>query len=350
MEKEIIERKQRWADLYEPDGDNRKFVYMVSFPIPENCGWEHPWRQRIGNRTEVAWRAYCASMKHYKNVPDDTLPFLNIWTGTELFAEALGCKVRQPEDNMPFAIPFIRSAREAEKLKVPKLEDSTLMDLFGMADELWRRAGGDALMSLPDMQTPLDVVAQIWDKSDLFMAMIDEPEVVLELEEKVKDLQTSFIDEWFRRYGTEFIAHHPSYYMPKGITMSVDEIGSISTDMFDLFERDILNELSDRYGAIGIHSCSDSEHQWDKLAAVRNLKLLNLYRNGETIDRAFARFAHVCAHWHGIQEPFPTAKPIAGRTPEEFPAGCRVVITAWAPNESAAADLAKQYGEKYGRL
>ena len=91
------------------------------------------------------------------------------------------------------------------------------MDLFGMADELRHRAGKDAPMSLPDMQTPPDVAAQIRDKSDLFMAMIDEPEVVLELTENI-------------------------------------------------FERDTLNELSCRYGGIGIHSRSDSEHQWKNLA------------------------------------------------------------------------------------
>ena len=349
MDQELEKRKARWADLYVPDGDNRKFVYLINFPYPEECGWEHPWRDRMKARTEVAWRTYCASMERYRRVPDDTIPFLDIYTGTEIYAEALGSKVRNPLDNMPFAVPFVGSVRELEKVKVPKLEDSSLMNLFEMADELKRRAGADALMSLPDMQTPLDVVAQIWDKTDLFMAMIDTPEVVQELEEKVKNLQFAFIDEWFRRYGTEFVAHHPRYYMPYGITMSVDEIGSVSTEMFDLFERDILNEMSDRYGAIGIHSCSDSEHQWDKLAEVRNLKLLNLYRNGETIDRAFRRFAHVCAHWHGIQEEKQTAKPIHERLPEDYPAGCRVVVTAWASCEKDAVELAKRYGERFGR-
>lgn len=347
MDNELFVRKNRWKDLYVPEGDKQKFIYLIGYPCEEDCGWEHPWRDRMKQRTEVAWKTYCAQMKHYQEVPDDTLPFLNIWTGTEIFAEALGCKVKKPEDNMPFAIPFVRSAHDLEKIRVPKLEDSSLMNLFEMADELKRRAGKDALMSLPDMQTPLDVVAQIWDKSDLFMAMIDEPEVVLELEEKVKNLQFAFIDEWFRRYGTEFIAHHPSYYMEKGITMSVDEIGSISTEMFDTFERDILNELSDRYGAIGIHSCSDSEHQWEKLAQVRNLKLLNLYRNGETIDRAFAFFSPICAHWHGIQENVPTAKPICLRNREDFPAGCRVVINGWAPSKKEAVELAKQFEERF---
>lgn len=350
MEQELLTRKARWADLYVPEGDKQKFIYVVSYPTGEDVGWEHPWRERIASRIEVAWKGYCASMKHYKEVPDDTLPFLNIWTGTELFAEALGCKVSQPWNNMPFAIPFVKSIEDLEKVKVPKLEDSTLMDLFTMADELKRRAGSEALMSLPDMQTPLDVVAQIWDKTDLFVAMIEEPEVVQEFEEKVKGLQFAFIDEWFRRYGTEFIAHHPSYYMPKGITMSVDEIGSISPEMFDLFERDILNEMSDRYGAIGIHSCSDSEHQWGKLAEVKNLKLLNLYRGGACIDRAFKFFSPICAHWHGIQEHVQTAKPLHERGPADYPAGCRTILNVWAPDGKSAIELAKMYGERFGRM
>ena len=144
MDNELLVRKNRWKDLYVPEGDKQKFIYLIGYPCEEDCGWEHQWRDRMKQRTEVAWKTYCAQMKHYQEVPDDTLPFLNIWTGTEIFAEALGCKVKKPEDNMPFAIPFVRSAHDLEKIRVPKLEDSSLMNLFEMADEL-KRLGAEAV-------------------------------------------------------------------------------------------------------------------------------------------------------------------------------------------------------------
>ena len=74
-------------------------------------------------------------------VDDDRVPYLSNVTGTEIFAEAFGCKVHRPEDNMPFALPLVRSAAEADKITVPDLSTSSLAYLFDIADELYRRGG-----------------------------------------------------------------------------------------------------------------------------------------------------------------------------------------------------------------
>ena len=344
IESRIEERKKRWASLYIPEGKKRKFVYIVDCPSSIAVGGVPLWREYKQERIEVAWRGYLAGREHVEQVDDDFIPFLNCVSGTEIFAEAFGCRVFRPTDNMPFAIPFVKSPSDAEKVKLPKLEDSPLMLQFEIADELVRRAGKDALLGLPDMQSPMDIVAQMWDKTDLFASMIEEPEAVKELAEKAKTLQEQFLDEWFRRYGKEFIAHHPSYYMPCGITMSVDEIGSVSPAMFEEFFRDELNELSDRYGGIGIHSCSDSVHQWENLAKVRNLRLLNLYRPQEVIDRAYEFFSPICAHWHGALVNNLGA-PLRQQRAEAYPEGCRAVLREWAPSVEAAGERCRALAE-----
>ena len=70
--------------------------------------------------------------------------------------------------------------------------------LFEIADELRRRGGPDALLKMVDMQSPMDIVAQIWDKTDLFVAMLETPDAVIELAATARALQTAFLDEWFR--------------------------------------------------------------------------------------------------------------------------------------------------------
>ena len=69
------------------------------------------------------------------------------------------------------------------------------------------------------------------------------------------EILTAFLDEWFARYGDEYIAHHPDYYMSKGMTLSEDEIGACGTDVFESMFLPELVSLSEYYGGIGIHCC-----------------------------------------------------------------------------------------------
>ena len=46
--------------------------------------------------------------------------------------------------------------------------------------------------------------ALIIDAGDLFCAMIETPDVVKSLANKVRALLTEFFDEWFKRYGTRW--------------------------------------------------------------------------------------------------------------------------------------------------
>ncbi len=196
-------------------------------------------------------------------------------TGTEIFAEAFGCSVFRPEDNNPFAQPLVFSAAEADRLQTPDLSTSSLAYLFDIADELHRRGGAGVVMKPVDIQSPMDIVALIWEKQDLYVSMIEAPEAVIALADKVGRLLVAFFDEWFKRYGTTFVAHYPDYVMHGGITMSVDEVGAVNSEMFRRFFREELVELSAHFGGLGIHCCADARHQWSEFRSLPGLKLIN---------------------------------------------------------------------------
>lgn len=208
-------------------------------------------------------------------VDDDRVPYISNLTGTEVFAEAFGCKVHRPDDNNPFALPLVHSATEADAIKTPDLSRSSLAYLFEISDELRRRGGPDAVMKPVDMQSPMDIVALIWDKADLFCAMIETPDVVKGLAFKVRTLLAEFFDEWTKRYGTTFVAHYPDYVMHGGITMSVDEVGAVNPEMFREFFRDELAVLSEHFGGLGLHCCADARHQWENFRDLPGLKVMN---------------------------------------------------------------------------
>ncbi len=343
MTDKIEARKNGWNSLM--DGQ-RRFVYIIGTP------WEHTdnpipplWPEYKKERIDWAVKGYEQMVKTAEWLDDDQIPFLNMVSGTEIFAEAIGCPVYRPEDNMPFAIALVKNAKEAAELKIPRLADSSLMVLLEMAETMRKRTCKDAVLKLPDIQSPMDILAQVWDKTDLFMALYDEPETVKEVCKRITELLTEFLDEWFRLFGKEFIAHHPDYYMKKGITLSADEIGSVSLDMYDDFFAPELNGLSERYGAIGIHCCADSEHLWERLAAVKGLKLINLYRTLPVLKRSYKVFD--CVHFPGLLIDG-TSHELPEQVPSFYPAGTRAVLNLSSKNREDAIAKATLLREECG--
>lgn len=230
-EKQLTFLKNRWTNLLLPQTGGRKFTYLINFADKEIPGSIPGTDDNIPEFADYLAQLYEYNLERMMWLNDDYLPCIEIATGTEIFGEAFGCSVYRPSDNMPFAIPLIKTSSEAIKIKIPKLEDTKFWNLLEIAEKSRALVGGNALVKLPDMQCPMDIVATIWDKTDLFVAMYEEPEAVKELCNKVSQFVSSFLDEWFKRFGKDFIAHHPDYYMPSGVTFSIDEVGSMPSEL-----------------------------------------------------------------------------------------------------------------------
>jgi hypothetical protein len=332
---ELEARQERWRRfLDQRDVGAQPFLFLIRYA--EGDPQRPPlWPEHRSARIEWAWSAYQAQLERTQWLADDAVPCLQVSTGTEIFAEAFGCPVHRPADNMPFALPLIRSAAQVDSLAVPELSTSSLAYLFEMADELHRRAP-EALLRVVDLQTPMDIAALIWEKADLLAATILAPEAVRELAAKVSQVLTAFLDEWFRRYGTRYVSHCPDYPMDGGITFSEDEVGAVSAGMFAEFFRDELVAFGERYGGLGIHCCANSRHQWDHFKALPGLRLLNLNQPHERLAEAFAFFDTGVAQMHtGYQRQGPPES-----WPQQHPPGQRVVLEVPAGSRAEAMDLA----------
>jgi len=60
---------------------------------------------------------YEGMLKWHDALDDDSVPYVRLPTGTELFAAAFGCPVVVHEDSPPFALHLIASAAEADRLR-----------------------------------------------------------------------------------------------------------------------------------------------------------------------------------------------------------------------------------------
>jgi hypothetical protein len=278
----IEDRKKRWCDFY--TGARRTIIHMdinydetaTVFPSPDTM--DKFFAQTV-NR-------YHKLMDHIEWLDDDRVPYISALMGCDIFAHAFGASVVYPGDSNPFALPLIFSAAELAKVKKPQLEDSYLMEVIEYGFRLQKEAPG-ALMQLPDMQSPFDIAALIWDKTDFFLALYEEPNAVKDLIGMTSSLLTEFMELWFKTFGEEFIAHYPDYYMPFGVTLSEDEIGSMSMEHFREFSMPELNKLSEHFGGrIGIHCCANARHQWGLLKTIPGLVMLNLVQPDDVLREA----------------------------------------------------------------
>jgi hypothetical protein len=171
---DLQSRKQHWLEFYDRSS-LRHIVFIIRY-APELPIRPLPNPERRQERINWIWQNYEYHLKRMEWLEDDTIPYLDMLSGTEIFAEAFGCKVYRPEDNNPFALPCVQNAKEADALRVPSLDAPALALAFEMADELSRRAGPEALFRLVDLQSSMDVDALIWEKTDFYAAMLESPQ------------------------------------------------------------------------------------------------------------------------------------------------------------------------------
>ena len=330
----INKRKQRWEQFYRGVSPHVLFIVYIQETTPDR---PFPYPEHKQARIEWAWEKYSRMMDQLHWLEDDSIPYLDVYTGTEIFAEAFGCKVYRSGEEMPFALPLVSTPAEASRIEVPEIQKSSLSELFEMADRLVERAGPGSLMRMVDIQSPMDIAALIWDKNTFYSAMIEYPQAILELARKVEILLYNFLDTWFERYGKEFIAHYPDYYMPYGITLSEDEIGAVNQAMFEKFFLPELTSLAQRYGSIGVHCCANARHQWEGLKGIPNLRLINFVQPEKVLLQAFEYFAPVCAQmhvWSGDGDPWNWA--------EKFPVNARVVMSVETETKKQAIEASKR--------
>lgn len=340
VEAAIRVRKERWRRLHDP-GSGRRRVFMIYGGDDELPASSSPDPRRKVSRADVEIEACLRQQKRMEWLDDDSLPFVNVSAPTYVFAAAFGCEVFTPEGAGTWIRPLVTKGSQVSSLKVPDLSHPVLAALFDLAEEARRRLGPGVMLKIPDIQSPMDIAAQIWEKTEFYYGFADAPEAVKELASKCRALLTAFADEWFRRFGPEFISHYPDYYMPRGLTLSEDEIGAVSAGMFEQFFEPHLVALAGHFGGLGIHCCAHARHQWENLRRLPGLVALNLTQPSDVTAAAYRYFARDCIHVHDI---FPVDTGYLEWFDNEVP-DARIVVRPYVKTRREAVELAGRMRE-----
>jgi hypothetical protein len=139
------------------------------------------------------------------------------------------------------------------------------------------QTGGRIPIRLTDIQGPLDSAALIMGHTEFFTALRTHPWEVHHLLQMVTDFTIMCAKAQqglVRGCGVEFVPSLFQPWMPDGFGISVsnDACVMISTDEHDEFCIPYLNQISDAFGGLYIHSCGNWLHQIPSLANVRGLR------------------------------------------------------------------------------
>jgi len=108
--KSIGERKNRWCNFLDLSSDT-KHVFQVNLYKDLDSRRPLPWKTLKKERIDWILENYNARLEATRWLNDDSIPYIDMLTGTEIFAEAFGCNIHRPSDNMPFALPLIKEAK-----------------------------------------------------------------------------------------------------------------------------------------------------------------------------------------------------------------------------------------------
>lgn len=280
MDTRLLRNQEFLTNLYRR-GPFERHAFVLSATPQQNI-WE------IGDYTNsdrpvkdwLPWvvEPYLKWMELSEQVQDDGVPTLGIATGTHIYAQAFGSPVHYYEDSNPAALPFVASAAEADAIEEPEVFSCpNLVRIFELADLARQELGPEAIPGPPDMQTGFDTASLIWDKTDLFCAMHDQPDAVKRLAGKCASLLRNFIREFYAEFPNAALAHCPRTWAPPemGPWVSNDECGMMSVAMFEEFLLPELVELSEAFGGVGMHCCADADHQFPSFREIPNFYAFN---------------------------------------------------------------------------
>jgi len=226
---------------------------------------------------------------------DDFVPHIQPQGGVTVFASAFGCKVDFFEHTLPWAHPVITAGDPPEKvyeLSPPAVTAGQLGDMLAFTDYFVAQTGGRYPVAMTDLQGPLDTAYLVWEPSAFMVAMYTNPREVHHLMRLVTDLIIRYVKAQ-RSRSPEFLpCHYPPLWLPdgRGIAISDDGLAVLSPALYRDFCLPYVNELSEEFGGVMIHSCGNFLHQFDNLEQVHNLRGINFGVTETPFEAVWERF------------------------------------------------------------
>jgi len=258
---------------------------------------EGPVRDRLLDPAKFL-KAQLAEIDDQMALEGDFVPCLCPALGVINIPAAFGCEVVWWEGNFPSVKPLaLADPAKVYDLPRPTLSSGEMGRILDYTRYFIEKTEGRVPIRLTDIQGPLDSAALIMGHTEFFTTMRTHPWEVHHLLKLITDFTIECAGAQrgiVRGSRVEFVPSLFQPWMPDGFGISVsnDVCVMISAEEHDDFCLPYLNQISDAFGGLYIHSCGNWLHQIPSLTKVRGLRGLE-FGVSET------PFAPVADYFHG---------------------------------------------------
>jgi hypothetical protein len=256
--------------------EKMKQVLMDAYrnPAEKRCFYSFN-LERTGSKKLDARPFFDWTPEPSRNVPDNT---------TCIFPLGLGCPETRTSDGKIWADPLFDDDEEEFKLDLPDVRSGYTGKILNNIKEMAANLPVGEKIREPDIQSPLGI-AELVCGQGLYIALLEYPEEIKVMLEKIADFEIAFIRAMREAAGDKLNGACFPYIWndSEGTLCSDDTLTLISPAMHLEFSIPYVNQIADAVGPLFYHSCTWLPEHFDNIKQVRNVRAYN-WNLGNSLD------------------------------------------------------------------
>ncbi len=228
-------------------------------------------------KASLAWQL--GGLKKSMNYKADVPNFLVPWYGIGTVASAFGGDYIWKEKQAPAIRPRFKSVKEAlDYAPSPVSQTRIGKHTLEMIDYFLDKTGGRVPMSLTDTQSPLNIAGNVVEMSSFFIEMLDNPDAVKTLLNRLADLLVDFTREQIKHNGEALVWPGHGYSSCRcfeGLGMSDDNASMISGRQYLEFAALAVERAGKPFGGPAFHSCGDWSDKVGSISKIAGLRMVD---------------------------------------------------------------------------
>jgi hypothetical protein len=215
------------------------------------------------------------SMEYKADIPN----FLTPWYGIGTVASAFGADYIWKEKQAPAIRPKFCSVKEALDYTAAAISQTRIgRHTLEMIDYFLDKTGGHIPMSLTDTQSPLNIAGNVVEMTSFFIEMLDNPQAVKMLLDRLAELLVEFTQEQIKRIGDALARPGHGYSSCRGfegLGMSDDNALMISSQQYLELVADAVELAGKSFGGSTFHSCGNWSDKADIVKRIGGLRMVD---------------------------------------------------------------------------
>ncbi len=227
-------------------------------------GARHPGMATLAERQQLL-ETKLNDILALSDIDDDYLPVLHLDAGAYILAETFGGQTIC-ENNLYLIRPFLQTPSEIASLPpfVPEQPHGYAGMVFDTLQFFAEETEGRIAVNIHTPQGPMETLSCMCDSSCFYMAMLDDPAMLIHTLNHILDAYIWYIRRQQKILGNLAQFNFAMSYTHRpdgtGIGIGEDIIATIGPDCFEL-TLPIYRRIADEFGPILLHSCGNPAHQ-----------------------------------------------------------------------------------------